>query len=62
MLTWNVAGVVRQWVVDVSTLIQIGRRRAVAALTNAERRSFFLPTLVPTSIPATTVPTATSSY
>ena len=48
VLTWNSAGGVKLWVVDVPTLIDIGRTRIVAPLTGAEREVFFLPVTTPT--------------
>ena len=49
VLTWNSAGGVKLWVVNVPTLIDIGRKRVVAPLTVAEREVFFLsaPTATP---------------
>jgi WD40 repeat protein len=50
VLTWNSAGLVKQWVVDVPTMIDIGRQLVVEPLSATERLMFFLS--VATAVPA----------
>ncbi len=52
VLTWSRSSL-REWVVDVDTLISTARSRFVQPFSNEERERFFLPTLAPTLIAPT---------